>query len=142
MCLSRCKLTAGVPDGVGLVLVAVLHALHVGLGVASRHQDLPEERDVRDGKPQGVDLGQPLLVRERGHVAPELLEGRVDAQHPLALPDVGGVSLDLVRWVVVVMGHQAPGASLPAADLGRFVRRRGAVRFHRRRVRATESPVR
>lgn len=99
----RCHaLTARVPDGIGLVLVAVLHALvHVGLGVAARQQDLPQQRDVGDGQPQCVDLGQPLLVREGGHVAAQLLEGGVDAQHPLPLADVGRVTLHLV----VMMGN-------------------------------------
>ena len=42
-------------------------------------QNLTQQRDVGDGQPQGVDLGQPLLVGEGRHVSAQLLEGRVDA---------------------------------------------------------------
>ena len=31
---------------------------------------LPEEGDVGDGQPQGVDVGEPLLIGEGGHVSP------------------------------------------------------------------------
>ena len=56
--------------------------LHVGQRLhpaVARLQDLPQQRDVGDGQPQSVDLAQPLLVGEGGHVQAELLEGRVDA---------------------------------------------------------------
>ena len=40
----------------------------------------PEEGDVCDGEAEGVDLGEALLVGERRHVQPQLLERRVDAR--------------------------------------------------------------
>lgn len=121
------QLTAGVPHGVAVVLVAVLHAfVHVGLGVTARQQDLPQQRDVGDGEPQGVDLRQSLLVGESGHVAAQLLEGRVDAQHPLPLPDVGGVPLHLVRGM-----HSGPARPARAlcAEAHSSICAGGAVRL-------------
>lgn len=102
--LERSSLTTRVPDGVGLIFVAVLHALiYIGLGVAAGHEDLSEQGDVCDGQPQGVDLGQSLLVGKRGHVTAQLLKRRVDTEHALALADVGGVALDAVRVMLVLM---------------------------------------
>lgn len=92
--------TARVPDGVGLILVAALHALvHIGFGVAAGHQDLSQQGDVSYGQSQGVNLRQTLFVGKRRHVAAKLLEGRIDAEHPLPLPDVGGMPLHLV-WLM------------------------------------------
>ena len=114
------QLTTCVPDRVGLVLVAVLHALvHVWFGVAARHEDLSQQGDVRDGQPQCVDLRQPLLVGKRRYVTAQLLEGRVDAQHPFPLPDVSSVPLHLVR----VVGHQPARPALVLIQ--RFIHRRG-----------------
>ena len=111
--------TACIPDCVGLVLVAILHALvYVGFGVASRHQYLSQKGDVGYGQSQSVYLGQALLVGERRDVTAQLLESRVDAQHPLSLPDVGGVPLHFVG----MMGHQP---ARPA--LGRQVQVQGFV---------------
>ena len=42
-------------------------------------EDLPQEGDVGDGQPEGVNLGQPLLVREGGDMAPQFFKCRVDA---------------------------------------------------------------
>ena len=41
-------------------------------------QDLPEQSDVGNGQPQGVNLGESLLIRECWHVDTELLESSVD----------------------------------------------------------------
>lgn len=60
-------------------------------------QDLPEQGDVGDREAQGVDLGEALLKREGGHVTAQLVEGRVDAEHAFPFPDVGRVSLYLIR---------------------------------------------
>lgn len=93
--------TTCIPDGIGLIFVAIFHALvYVSLGVAARHKDLSEQSDVRYGQPQSVDLGQPLLVGECWHMTAQLLERRVDAEHALALADVGSMTLDAV-WVVL-----------------------------------------
>ena len=54
--------------------------LNVGDWLEVAEEDLPQQRDVSDGEPQRVDLAQPLLVREGGHVPPQLLERRVDAR--------------------------------------------------------------
>ena len=54
--------------------------LNVGDGLEVAEEDLPQQRDVGDGEPQRVDLAQPLLVREGGHVPPQLLERGVDAR--------------------------------------------------------------
>lgn len=70
----RVCLAAVVPDG------------KVGL------HELCEEIDVSDGQPQRVDLGQPLLVGQRGDVRAEALEGVVDGLHPSALAHVGSLS--------------------------------------------------
>ena len=81
-------LTAGVPLGaVGPrgPGVAAQGALHVGEWVAVRRQQLPQQSDVRDGQAQRVDLGQPLLVWERGHVHAQLVERRVDAAESQAI---------------------------------------------------------
>ena len=55
---------------------------------------LPEERDVGDGEAECVDLGEALLVRERRHVQPQLLERRVDARRTAAGKE-GKVKLNL-----------------------------------------------
>lgn len=56
-----------------------------------------KQRDVGDGEPQSVDLGQALLVREGGHVLAQLLERAIDAHHPLALTDVCRCALKTIR---------------------------------------------
>ena len=68
-------------------------------------EDLPQQGDVRDGQPQGVDLRQPLLVREGWDVTTELLEGGVDAgavARPLGLP--GGVDPQGVEVLRPLLG--------------------------------------
>ena len=91
LCPMR-KLTTSVPLG-GLPHPAAptsqarLHELQwVGRAGA---QHVPQQRDVSDGQPERVNLGQPLLERERGHVQPQLLKRPIDAHHPLALSNVG-----------------------------------------------------
>lgn len=56
--------------------------LDVGEWVVVGEQHLPEQRDVGDGKAQGVDLREAFFVRERRHVHAELIKGRVDAAGP------------------------------------------------------------
>ena len=73
--------------------------LHVGQRLhpsVARLQDLPQQRDVGDGQPQSVDLAQPLLVGEGGHVQAELLEGRVDAAGAEVGGGEGAVMLNVV----------------------------------------------
>lgn len=87
-----------------MIFVAVLHALvYIGLGVAAGHEDLSEQGDVGDGQPQGVDLGQSLLVGERRHVTAQLLKRGVDTEHALALADVCGVALHAIRVVLMLV---------------------------------------
>jgi len=71
--------------------------LDVREGVVVGDEDLSEQGDVGDGQAQRVDLGEPLLEGESGHMAAQLVEGAVDAEHALAFPDVGRVPLHLVR---------------------------------------------
>lgn len=88
------SLTAGVPGRLLLALQTALQALlHVGFGIAPGEEDLAQKCDVRDGQPERVDFGEALLVGEGGYMAPELVEGRVDVEHPLPLADVGGVAV-------------------------------------------------
>lgn len=69
-------LTACVPGCLLLALRVVLQApLHVRFRIAPREDDLAEESDVGNGQPQRVDLGETLLIREGGYMAPELIEG-------------------------------------------------------------------
>ena len=63
------------PRGSQLSSQALLNVLD-WLKVAVK--DLPEEEDVGDGQPQGVDLGQPLLVGKSWNMAPQFLKGRID----------------------------------------------------------------
>jgi len=42
-------------------------------------EDFPQKRDVSDGKPEGVDLGESFLVRECWNVDSKLLKSRIDA---------------------------------------------------------------
>lgn len=115
--MPLCLLTACIPGCLLLGLHTTLQAsLHIGFGIASREEDLAEERDVGDGQPERVNFGQALLIWEGGYAAAELVEGRVDAEHPLPLADVGGLPLAAER-----RGRQGGGA--------RRGRRRGAVRF-------------
>lgn len=108
-------LTAYIPCCLVMALQIALQALlHVGFGFAAREQDLPKESNVRDGQAECIDLGEPLLVRESRNVAPELIEGRVDAEHSLPLSDVGGPT-------VGAAGARRGGAG-----------RRGAVHFSTR----------
>jgi len=103
------SLTAGIPGRPLLALQTVLQALlHIGFGIASGEEDLTKKSDVGNCQPESVDFGEPLLVREGRYAAPELVEGRVDAEHPLPLAEVGG-------------------APLVAGAAGRW--RRGAVHF-------------
>lgn len=57
-------------------------------------QQVCHEGDVDDGKPQCVDPRQPLLVGERGHLPPKLIEGLVQAEHPPPLAHIGRLPLD------------------------------------------------
>jgi len=50
-----------------------------------RLEQLGHEADVRDGQPERLDPGQALLVRERGHLAPQLVERLVQVVHAPAL---------------------------------------------------------
>lgn len=105
-------LTACIPGCLAVALQAALQALlHVGFGFAAGEQDVSKESDVRDGQAERVDFGEPFLVRKSGNVTPEPIEGRIDAQHPLPLTDVGGPA-------VGAAGARRGGAG-----------RRGAVRF-------------
>lgn len=72
-------LTAGVPLGPFRLPFAAQAPLHVRQRVAVGRQHLAQQRYVRDGQPERVDLAQPFLVRERRHVTAELVERRVDA---------------------------------------------------------------
>lgn len=65
-------------------------------------EDLSEECNVGQGQSEGVNFGQSLFVRECWHVTSKFIESRIDArsgvpEHPLALANVGRVSLHLVR---------------------------------------------
>lgn len=71
--------TAGVPLGAFGLPFAAQTPLDVGERIAVGRQHFAQQRDVRDGQSQRVDLAEPLLVRERGHVTSELIERRVDA---------------------------------------------------------------
>lgn len=63
-------LTTGVPLGALAVDLTPEAALDVGQRIEPRRKDFPEQGDVGDGEAQGVDLGEALLVGERGHVHP------------------------------------------------------------------------
>lgn len=97
---AQASLTARVPGrspGAGDAAAQAL--LHEGSGLSAGHQDVPEQGDVGDGQAQGVDLGEAFLEGEGGHEAPELVEGRVDAEHPPPLAQVGGAALPgPLRW--------------------------------------------
>lgn len=71
--------TAGVPLGAFGLPFAAQTPLYVGQRITVGRQHFAQQRYVRDRQPQGVDLAEPLLVRERGHVTSELIERRVDA---------------------------------------------------------------
>jgi len=58
-----------------------------------RLEQLGHEADVRDGQPERLDPGQALLVRERGHLAPQLVERLVQVVHAPALAYVGRAPL-------------------------------------------------
>lgn len=62
-------------------------------GMSSRVDQLREEPDVSDGQSQGVHLGEPLLVGQRGYVRPQALERVVDGLHAATLPEVGRLTL-------------------------------------------------
>lgn len=69
-------LTTCVPGCPLLALHIVPQALlHIGLRFAPREDDLAEESNVGNGQPQCVDLGETLLIRKGGYMAPELIEG-------------------------------------------------------------------
>lgn len=120
-----CYLTTCIPDGIGVILISIFHTfIDVWFGVTARHEDFSEQGDVSDGQSQRVYFREPFLVGKRGHVAAQFLKCRVDAQHPLSLPDVGGVSLHLVR----VMRHQATLLMSALVDLVGLVHQ-GAVQF-------------
>lgn len=72
-------LTGSVPLGPFHLFLAPQAFLDVGERVAVCRQHLLEQRDVCDGQPQRVNLAEALLVGERGHVAAQLVERRVDA---------------------------------------------------------------
>ena len=73
---------------------------------------VPEERDVADGQLERVHLAQPLLVRQRGDVRPQALEGLVDALHATSLPQVG--RLPLLGLLRGALG--APQLGTPVAE--------------------------
>lgn len=91
---TLCSLTARVPGCLLLALQTVLQALlHVGFGIAPGDEDLAQKCNVCNGQPERVDFGEALLIGEGGYMAPELVEGRVDVEHPLPLADVGGMAV-------------------------------------------------
>lgn len=92
--IANPSLTTGVPSSpLGALGAAPQALLYVGSGVAAGQEDVPEQGDVGGGQAQRVDLGEAFLVGERGHVAAQLVEGRVDAEHPPPLAEVGGAAL-------------------------------------------------
>lgn len=73
-------LTARVPLGaLGRLDLTPQALLHVRERVVVGRENLTQQRDISDGQAQCVDLGQSLLVGERGYMNPQLVEGRVDA---------------------------------------------------------------
>lgn len=79
------------PQGVGWVRAGQREVVVIRVPTAAHH--LGHERNVHDGQAEGLDPRQPFLVREGGHLLAKLVEGRVEAEHPTPLTDVGCATL-------------------------------------------------
>lgn len=62
------ELTTRVPVGTICFDLTPETLFDVGQGVVIRLEDFPEQGNVGDGQPQGVDFWEALFVREGGHV--------------------------------------------------------------------------
>jgi len=76
-------LTTSVPFGAFGRSLAAQTPLDISQWVAVGRQYFTQQRNVRDRQAERVNLAEPLLIRERGHMTAELVERRVDAgKHP------------------------------------------------------------
>ncbi len=93
-----------------------------------RLEHVVEVRDVADGKPKDLDLGQPLVRRERGEERPEGGEGAVEGFDAHAL--AAGVRR------AVLQARSPSAAALLAAQRGGGRHARGRGQQQRRGGRA------
>lgn len=89
-------LTTSVPVLALRLDLAAQAFLHVGERIVVGVEHLAQKSDVGDGKPQRVYLAKPLLVRERRHVHPQLVERAVyTAKHTHAQHSYTSASLSV-----------------------------------------------